>query len=63
MKRNKGMLQVLLCVLLCFALTFPYMKATVFAEDGAGTDGTITENGAMTENEDIEEKENDPLPG
>ena len=63
MTRNKSILKVLPCVLLCVAIAFPGMKATVFAEDRIGTDGTITENGAMTNNEGIEETENDLLPG
>lgn len=66
MKRNKSMPQVLLCVLLCVALVIPFMKATVFAEDSVGTDGTMTENmenGAMPENAGIEENENELLPG
>ena len=63
MKRNKSILKVLPCVLLCVAIAFPGMKATVFAEDRIGTDGTITENGAITNNEGIEETENDLLPG
>ena len=62
MKRNKSILQVLLGVLLCAALVFPGMKATVFAVDRIDeTDAAMTENGAMPENEGI--KENDPLPG
>ena len=62
MKRNKSILQVLLGVLLCAALVFPGMKATVFAVDRiAETDAAMTENGAIPENEGI--KENDPLPG
>jgi hypothetical protein len=63
MKRNKSILKVLPCVLLCVAIAFPGMKATVFAEDRIGTDGTINENGAITNNEGIEETENDLLPG
>ena len=63
MKRNKSMPQVLLCVLLCVALVIPFMKATVFAEDSVGTDGTMTENGTMPENAGIEENENELLPG
>ena len=63
MKRNKSMLQILPCVLLCVALAFPGMKATVFAEDRIDTDGTMTENSAMPDNEGITEKENDPFPG
>ena len=43
MKRNKSMLQILPCVLLCVALAFPGMKATVFAEDRIDTDGTIVD--------------------
>ena len=62
MKRNKSILQVLLGVLLCAALVFPGMKATVFAVDRIDeTDTAMTENGAIPENEGI--KENDPLPG
>ena len=62
MKRNKSILQVLLGVLLCAALVFPGMKATVFAVDRIDeTDAAMTENGAIPENEGI--KENDPLPG
>ena len=62
MKRNKSILQVLLGVLLCAALVFPGLKATVFAVDRiAETDAAMTENGAIPENEGI--KENDPLPG
>ena len=61
MKRNKSILQVLLGVLLCAALVFPGMKATVFAVDRIDeTDAAMTENGAIPENEGI--KENDPLP-
>ena len=63
MKRNKSMLRILPCVLLCVALAFPGMKATVFAEDRIDTDGTMTENSAMPDNEGITEKENDPFPG
>ena len=59
MKRNKSMLQVLPCVLLCVALAFPCMKATVFAVDRIETDDTMTENGAIPDNEGI--NENDPL--
>ena len=60
MKRNKSILQVLLGVLLCAALVFPGMKATVFAVDRiAETDDTMTENGAIPDNEGI--NENDPL--
>ena len=59
MKRNKSILQVLLGVLLCAALVFPGMKATVFAVDRIDeTDTAMTENGAIPENEGI--KENDP---
>ena len=62
MKRNKSILQVLLGVLLCAALVFPSMKATVSAVDRIDeTDTAMTENGAIPENEGI--KENDPLPG
>ena len=62
MKRNKSILQVLLGVLLCAALVFPGMKATVFAVDRIDeTDAAMTENGAIPENEGI--KENDQLPG
>ena len=62
MKRNKSILQVLLGILLCVALAFPGMKATVFAVDRIDeTDAAMTENGAIPENEGI--KENDPLPG
>ena len=62
MKRNKSILQVLLGVMLCAALVFPGMKATVFAVDRIDeTDTAMTENGAIPENEGI--KENDPLPG
>ena len=62
MKRNKSILQVLLGVMLCAALVFPGMKATVFAVDRIDeTDAAMTENGAIPENEGI--KENDPLPG
>ena len=62
MKRNKSILQVLLGILLCVALAFPGMKATVFAVDRIDeTDAAMTENGAIPENKGI--KENDPLPG